>query len=441
MLAEGSPLVEYEDHALPAGTCTEQSLAGVLGCELEVSIPAGCPVPFHEDFEVRGNNTTGSRGSSSEEMAPSLLVLKLRQVNGEGVMSGVGGDVWCAALLLSAWLLQAPEVVEGLAVLELGSGLGLCGIVAGYLAESVTLTDYVDELVVNLQHNIEINRLPRVNKALGPPSTAGGARTDGTAAVRGTEKEPRGGQRHHDHHYHHHRQQRRAGGGGRELASLRRISRSRVRTCKLDWTEYEHAGTRNGRCPDDARRGGDNMGGGWWWDDTGKPMGDDYKGGAAAPLSPDAGPASAVLRCDVMIGSALIYSPQHACVADVLSVAFEEGGCRAAHIVQLSTRPGFDDFLRRLRSCGLHYRLQRMSRVLPAELLEEIRRNTQVAVVGGPVLGRDDGSGDGAKIGGAEVGRGDGKARGDVPAGIVTPVAGFDEFVLCSVFRDYGETT
>lgn len=43
-------------------------------------------------------------------------------------------------MLLSAWLLQAPEAVEGLDVLELGSGLGLCGIVAGYLAERVTLT-------------------------------------------------------------------------------------------------------------------------------------------------------------------------------------------------------------------------------------------------------------------------------------------------------------
>lgn len=52
----------------------------------------------------------------------------------------VGGDVWCAALLLSSWLLHVPEVVQGLDVLELGSGLGLCGIVAGYLAESVTLT-------------------------------------------------------------------------------------------------------------------------------------------------------------------------------------------------------------------------------------------------------------------------------------------------------------
>lgn len=52
----------------------------------------------------------------------------------------VGGDVWCAALLMSTWLLANPEVVRGLNVLELGSGLGLCGIVSGYLARDVTLT-------------------------------------------------------------------------------------------------------------------------------------------------------------------------------------------------------------------------------------------------------------------------------------------------------------
>lgn len=52
----------------------------------------------------------------------------------------VGGDVWCAALLLSTWLLDNSEIVRGLDVLELGSGLGLGGITAGYLAKSATLT-------------------------------------------------------------------------------------------------------------------------------------------------------------------------------------------------------------------------------------------------------------------------------------------------------------
>lgn len=47
---------------------------------------------------------------------------------------------------------------------------------------------------------------------------------------------------------------------------------------------------------------------------------------------------SAIPRCDVILGSALIYSPHHACVANVLLKAFSEGGCGAAYIVQLSTR-------------------------------------------------------------------------------------------------------
>eukprot|EP00904_Undaria_pinnatifida_P001525 jgi/Undpi1/11373/HiC_scaffold_30.g13670.m1 len=109
-------IVPYQDHALPVGTdVTDTSLAGVLGREREV-----------------------------------------------------GGDVWCAALLLSAWLLENPEVVRGLDVLELGSGLGLCGITAGYLAKSVMLTDYVDELLVNLRHNVEVNRTPRVVSTVAP---------------------------------------------------------------------------------------------------------------------------------------------------------------------------------------------------------------------------------------------------------------------------------
>eukprot|EP00752_Nemacystus_decipiens_P016286 g14565.t1 len=469
MLAGETPQVEYEDRALPAGTCTEQSLAGVLGCESEVSIPAGwfvrCRRPDEDDDrcgphageDVDDGSGSGSGGGGTVE---SRLVLKLRQVNGDGILSGVGGDVWCAALLLSSWLLQAPKIVQGLDVLELGSGLGLCGIVAGYLAESITLTDYVDELVMNLQHNIEINRSPRVDNILGdpPPPPTAAARGDGGAAVRASLDEPRGRQQQRQRQPQQQQQQQQARlGGGRELADLRRLSRSRARACRLDWTDYEHGGRRNGPChrdndgDDDVRRGG----GGhrmreWWWDETGKPADYCCEEGAATetptPLIPDSSTAAssasaAVLRCDVMIGSALIYSPRHACVADVLSLAFEEGGCRAAYIVQLSTRPGFDDFLHRLRACGLRYRLQRISHVLPAVVLEDIRRNTPVSVVGGPVMRPIHEAGDGgACIGGGVADGGNGQAHWGTPTGAVAPAAGFDEFVLCSVFRG-GEIT
>lgn len=90
-----------------------------------------------------------------------------------------------------------------------------------------------------------------------------------------------------------------------------------------------------------------------------------------------------------------------------------------------------------------------MSDVLSAELLEEIRRNTPATVVGGPVTIRrtttgvdtivsvcggehgDDGNDDDDGGGG---GGGVSKAAGVGPAG-AGGAAGFDEFVLCSVFR------
>ncbi|CAM9494998.1 unnamed protein product [Scytosiphon promiscuus] len=356
-------------------------------------------------------------------------------------MSGVGGDVWCAALLLSAYLLETPEVVRGLDVLELGSGLGLCGIVAGYLAQSVTLTDYVDELIVNLHHNVELNRTPRVvgsnqlpNESVEPPSES-----------------PQ-------------QQQRRLCGGQASRRALRPLSRVRVR--KLDWTTYD-------RC---ARRGDPNEGNGddrgceedeadvedvegWWWEDRG-PNADRPREGAEGrttgggrgvrPATTAPEDAREALRCDVVIGSALVYSPHHACVADVLSRAFADGGCRAAYVVQLSTRPGFDEFLRRLGSCGLRYRLHRISGVLSPEVLEEVRVRASAAVVGGPVKsqdadaqtnhagGNDDGSIGGEGEGGPTADPGK-PVAGDVEADAARLGAGFDEFVLCCVFRASAE--
>ncbi|CAN0443028.1 unnamed protein product, partial [Hapterophycus canaliculatus] len=169
----------------------------------------------------------------------------------------VGGDVWCAALLLSAWLLENPEVVRGLDVLELGSGLGLCGIVAGYLAKSVTLTDYVDELIVNLHHNVDMNHTPRVVVADQPPKV-------GTEPPSGSLQRQR------------QEQERQCRGERWSRLALRPLSSSVVRVRKLDWTAYDHGAQR--KDPDEHR--GEDRGGeeerkaaadveGWWWEDRG----------------------------------------------------------------------------------------------------------------------------------------------------------------------------
>lgn len=134
------------------------------------------------------------------------------------------------------------------------------------------------------------------------------------------------------------------------------------------------------------------------------------------------------LTCPRFVSCLSVTVRVHACVASI-------------------RRPGFDDFLHRLRSCGLRYRLQRMSRVLPSVLLEEIRRITPVTVVGGPVMRpRGGGGGRGGACGSTEVGGGNGGSGKEgvgaaAPGAVTAAAAGFDEFVLCSVFSDDGETT
>ena len=105
-------------------------------------------------------------------------------------------------------------------------------------------------------------------------------------------------------------------------------------------------------------------------------------------------------------------------------------------------RPGFDDFLHRLGACGLHYRLQRISAVLPVAVLDEIRQTARGAAIGGPVtrttdpavaLGADDDDSD------CQDDSNDRKSDNDM--GGQGEASGFDEFVLCSVFRSRDSTS
>lgn len=69
--------------------------------------------------------------------------------------------VWDAALTLAGYLLKlnekTPKFLENKKVLELGSGIGLCGMLAAALGAEVTLTDMKDSLDL-LRHNVEENR-------------------------------------------------------------------------------------------------------------------------------------------------------------------------------------------------------------------------------------------------------------------------------------------
>ncbi len=54
-------------------------------------------------------------------------------------------DLWPSSIGLSAFLLERPEILKNRSVVEIGSGMGLCGMIASQLGAKVVLTDYLKE--------------------------------------------------------------------------------------------------------------------------------------------------------------------------------------------------------------------------------------------------------------------------------------------------------
>ncbi|MCO5581402.1 hypothetical protein L7F22_035286 [Adiantum nelumboides] len=82
-----------------------------------------------------------------------LLSVNIKEM--DYVKGGLGWKVWGAALVLSRRLLSLQKSFQDKHVLELGSGCGLCGLLAVKLgACEVVLTDYEPEILINLCSNV-----------------------------------------------------------------------------------------------------------------------------------------------------------------------------------------------------------------------------------------------------------------------------------------------
>ena len=71
----------------------------------------------------------------------------------------VGYHHWDAGTALAIWVARHADAFESSVVLEIGSGLGLPGIVAAAVARtaSCTLSDFNPKIVANLEKNVDIN--------------------------------------------------------------------------------------------------------------------------------------------------------------------------------------------------------------------------------------------------------------------------------------------
>ncbi|MEN3001936.1 MAG: 50S ribosomal protein L11 methyltransferase [Armatimonadota bacterium] len=67
--------------------------------------------------------------------------------------------LWESAIALGEWLTEHPEWVRGKRVLELGAGVGLCGLVAQMLGTQVVQNDNQPDALALCAHNARLNGL------------------------------------------------------------------------------------------------------------------------------------------------------------------------------------------------------------------------------------------------------------------------------------------
>uniref|UniRef100_A0A5B6YPA8 Putative Methyltransferase family protein isoform 3 n=1 Tax=Davidia involucrata TaxID=16924 RepID=A0A5B6YPA8_DAVIN len=68
-----------------------------------------------------------------------------------------GQLVWPGATLLNDYLSKNAEMLQGCSIIELGSGVGVTGILCGRFCHEVLLTDHNEEVLKILKKNIELH--------------------------------------------------------------------------------------------------------------------------------------------------------------------------------------------------------------------------------------------------------------------------------------------
>mmetsp|Transcript_16458 Transcript_16458/g.23408 ORF Transcript_16458/g.23408 Transcript_16458/m.23408 type:complete len:295 (-) Transcript_16458:147-1031(-) len=113
---------------------------------------------------------------SSSKYLKRKIDIKLNGIkteNGQTIKS-TGLTLWRASNILCDYLCENPQIVKGKNILELGAGLGLCGILANKIgARKVVMTDGDTDALSGMRQNVNLNtctsdkdRLPSSNHSL-----------------------------------------------------------------------------------------------------------------------------------------------------------------------------------------------------------------------------------------------------------------------------------
>ncbi|KAH6943607.1 hypothetical protein HPB50_024794 [Hyalomma asiaticum] len=110
------------------------------------------------EVHVDSDNIVKNENDPLLDLMPEALRSRLQDHCPATTLPTVGLQVWKAALVMSDFLLhRGRELLRGKGVVELGSGAGLCGIVAAAFADYVFCTDAWEEVLHLCQRNLGQN--------------------------------------------------------------------------------------------------------------------------------------------------------------------------------------------------------------------------------------------------------------------------------------------